>query len=402
MILSASSTVVVELTPPGRGAVAVIVVAGPEAAQAVGNCFVARSDKAIRDIPLGRIVLGRWGGTDGEEVVLCRRNEQQIEIHCHGGIAAVAAVIDRLVCHGCQRIGWQEWHSSHSPDPLRAAAQIALAHAITERTAAILLDQWNGALSAAVRGIASHIATAEWSAAAEMVDELLSRQDMGRHLTAPWRIVVVGAPNVGKSSLINALAGYERTIVSMMPGTTRDVVTVTTAIDGWPVQLSDTAGIRETRDELESAGIALATNALSRADLALFVQDAATLRDESSNAATIIKQADPASHMQALHVVNKIDLIPPSERQDLFDHLAASQPKISHSIPISALSGEGLTNLLSAIAHTLVPVPLPAGSAVPFTPEQIDWFSAAKLAIDERDAPAANSFLHALLTPASC
>ena len=76
----------------------------------------------------------------------------------------------------------------------------------------------------------------------------------------PWRVVVFGAPNVGKSSLINALAGYERAIVSPTPGTTRDVVTVTTAIDGWPVQLSDTAGFRETQDELESAGIELATN----------------------------------------------------------------------------------------------------------------------------------------------
>ena len=85
----------------------------------------------------------------------------------------------------------------------------------------------------------------------------------------------VGAPNVGKSSLINALAGYERAIVSAMPGTTRDVVTVTTAIDGWPVQLSDTAGFRDTQDELESAGIELATLALSRAEVVMYVHDAA-------------------------------------------------------------------------------------------------------------------------------
>ena len=103
-----------------------------------------------------------------------------------------------------------------------------------------------------------------------------------------------GAPNVGKSSLINALAGYERAIVSPTPGTTRDVVTVTTAIDGWPVQLSDTAGFRETQDELESAGIELATTTLSRAELAIFVHDAAKLRDESS-------MPKPNSSRQSLH-----------------------------------------------------------------------------------------------------
>ena len=100
---------------------------------------------------------------DGEELVLCRRDENQIEVHCHGGTAAVEAVISRLVNEGCQRLTWQEWINRCTPDRLQAAAQIALADAVTERTAAILLDQLNGALSAAIREIIADIAAAEWS-----------------------------------------------------------------------------------------------------------------------------------------------------------------------------------------------------------------------------------------------
>ena len=175
---------------------------------------------------------------------------------------------------GCQSLTWQEWlHRSVTSIRFEAAAQIALADAVTVRTAAILLDQFNGALSADIRSVLAAIAAADWSQAAKAIDDLLGRRDLGLHLTKPWRVVLAGPPNVGKSSLINALAGYDRAIVSPVPGTTRDVVTVTTAIDGWPVQLADTAGLREGHDELESAGVELARATLASADLVVLVQD---------------------------------------------------------------------------------------------------------------------------------
>ena len=117
------------------------------------------------------------------------------------------------------------------------------------------------------------------SVLAESSIEMLQFRDLGLHLTTPWRVVLAGAPNVGKSSLMNAIAGYQRAIVSPTPGTTRDVVTVTTAIDGWPVQLADTAGLRETQDELESAGVALADAAIGEADLVIVVSDASADSD---------------------------------------------------------------------------------------------------------------------------
>ena len=100
--MSTSPTYVVELTPPGRAAVAVVLVAGPEAIRAVNHSFTANSGWSIVDPPCGRIVVGRWGGPTGEELVVCRRDEEEIEIHCHGGAAAVRAVVDALVAHGCE------------------------------------------------------------------------------------------------------------------------------------------------------------------------------------------------------------------------------------------------------------------------------------------------------------
>ena len=397
----ADVTVVVELTPPGRGAVAVVVVTGPDAVRSVDNCYVARSGRAVGDIPLGQIVLGHWGSADGEELVLHRRDEKTIEVHCHGGTAAVEAVIHRLLNEGCQRITWQEWINRCAPDRLQAAAQDALANAVTERTAAILLDQLGGALSAAIRGIVAHIAASDWQAAAEKIDELLGRQELGLHLINPWRVVVFGAPNVGKSSLINALAGYERAIVSPTPGTTRDVVTVTTAFDGWPVQLSDTAGFRETQDELESAGIKLATNSLARAELAIFVHDAANLRDEPSDGEIKLEPPKLAPGVRAIHVVNKIDLIAVAERMQLVQRLVNARSDIRRPHLVSALNGEGVADLIAAIARMLAPKSLPAGSAAPFTLEQVDALAAAKTAVEQRDAAAASDLLQAMLTNAS-
>ena len=87
---------------------------------------------------------------------------------------------------------------------------------------------------------------ADLQAAAARIREWLAWEDFGLHLTRPWNVVLAGRPNVGKSSLINALLGYTRSIVFDQPGTTRDVVTAATAIDGWPIELSDTAGLRES------------------------------------------------------------------------------------------------------------------------------------------------------------
>lgn len=391
-------TFVVELTPPGRAAVAVVLVAGPDALQAVGKCFAPCSGRPAGEIPSGQIVLGRWGDGVQEELIFCRRGEEQIEIHCHGGAAAVHAVTSSLATEGCEPITWQDWSRRSSPDPIRAAARSALADAMTERTAAMLLDQLSGALAGAIRGAIVHIETANWSGAAGAIDQLLGRRNLGLHLTKPWRVVVCGPPNVGKSSLINALAGYERAIVSPSPGTTRDVVTVTTAIDGWPVQLADTAGFRATPDELEAAGMELAAAAASEADLAILVHDVARLNDESLRDEAEVAYPRFAPAARVIHVINKIDLISIAERSDLVVRLINWRSELPGAKPISALTGEGIADLVSAISRSLVPVSFPAGSAVPFTAEQLELLTASRDAVEQREALSASSLLQAMLT----
>jgi tRNA modification GTPase len=101
------------------------------------------------------------------------------------------------------------------------------------------------------------IAQGDRAAASDQIDRLLDRADVGQHLLRPWRVALAGRPNAGKSTLINALVGYTRAIVHHLPGTTRDVVTADAAFDGWPVELSDMAGLRSGGGTTETEGVRL-------------------------------------------------------------------------------------------------------------------------------------------------
>ena len=397
-------THVVELTPTGRAAVAVVLVDGPNAVRAVDQCFATTSGRPLACEPVNRIVVGRWGGPGGEELVVCRRGEERVEVHCHGGVAAVRAVVNGLVTTGCQEIAWQDWlryessrsrvspnlgFASAGADATTCAAQIALADAVTARTAAILLDQLNGALAAACRAAIAAISASDWPQATELVGQLLDHRDLGMHLTTPWRVVLAGPPNVGKSSLINALAGYERAIVSPVPGTTRDIVTLTTAIDGWPVELADTAGLRATDDELESAGVRLAEEALASADLVIAVRDA-TSQDVGW---TLPASEDCSRSSHVIRVWNKIDLAPAAAAVAG----VGDDPARQKAIITSALTGEGIAELAAAIGRSLVPDPPAAGAAIPFLPEHAEYLEVARSAIERRHVAAAREALQSLL-----
>jgi tRNA modification GTPase len=267
-----------------------------------------------------------------------------------------------------------------------------LASAPTLRTAAVLLDQYHGALSSTIHAMREAIMSENWNRAAELVEGVLGFRRLGLHLTSPWRVVIAGAPNVGKSSLLNALAGYQRAIVSPLPGTTRDVVTFTTAIDGWPVEFADTAGLRTASDELESAGVALAERALVDADLVILVSDVSTETD------TEMEIASCASAVaRSIHVHNKIDLVPLIERASSQLKSPNAQSEIRNPQLLSALTGEGIAELIVAIGKALIPVAPPPGTAVPFTAALIAGLDVAHTAIERRDASAAEAALNALL-----
>jgi tRNA modification GTPase len=397
----------VELTPGGRGAVAVVLVAGPAAVSAVDACFQAGSGRPLAELPIGRIAVGRWGGPEGEELVVCRRAEDRVEVHCHGGRAAVRGVIGPLIQRGCCEISWRDWLRHSSDDALRAEAHIALADAPTARTMGVLLDQYHGALSGAIRSAMAAIEARDWQRTATTLDGLLRYADVGLHLTTPWHVVLAGPPNVGKSSLINALAGFERAIVAPQAGTTRDVVTTGTAIAGWPVELADTAGLRKTSEELESAGVKLAHEAVLRADVVIAVQDARATGSDT-NVERLLGALPP--RVRILHVLNKVDLLDAAKRKGFDSNLSASEGNAGDSlarasghgeartaIATSAVTGQGIAALVDAIAHSLVPVAPPAGAAVPFRREHAAELEEARAAVARRDERAAESALQALL-----
>ena len=136
----ASPLLLIQLTPPGRGAVASLRIEGHGALDLVARHFLTRSGRPLADFPPGRIVVGQFGSAGlaggmpmlGEEVVVNRHSDSAIELHCHGGLAAVARIEEILVSGGCRRMSWQEWTASQEADPFAAAARLALAQARTD------------------------------------------------------------------------------------------------------------------------------------------------------------------------------------------------------------------------------------------------------------------------------
>jgi tRNA modification GTPase len=343
------------MTSEGRGAIAVVRVWGRGAVEVVDRVFEPARGSPLAGTMPGRLRLGRAGHGLGDEVVAVRLGAATpiVEIQCHGGVAAVRSVVAALEAAGARPWIGGEAGSEPGPadDPIATQAMADLPHAPTLRTAEILLDQVQGALGRELERVRHEIQLGI-EPALERLDALIGRGAVGLKLLTGWKVVISGRPNVGKSRLFNALAGFARAIVDPRPGVTRDVVTFRTAFGGWPVELADTAGIRETEDAVERLGIARTRREQQDADLVLIVLD------RSEPLQTTDRELIGATS-DALLVANKSDL-PPT--WDPGTELAGS----SFVATVSAERGEGLKALIAEIARRLVPDSPAAGDAVPF------------------------------------
>ncbi len=379
------------LTAASRGAVAVVRVWGAGSVEAADAVFRPHRGRSLRETPPGQLRVGRVGAGAGDEVVAVRLEHGDVEFQGHGGPAALALVMQALENAGVRAASASEWLASRGRSRIQVEVLEDLARTETLRASEILLEQSEGALETDITRLLTILETEHQRSssttdtsparpvapdpngdlrpenprteALAALDVLLARAEVGRKLVTGWTVALAGRPNVGKSRLLNALAGFARAIVDPTPGTTRDVVTLRTALGGWPVELADTAGLRDSDDPIEAAGVARARATQAGADLVLLVLDGSEPLTEADR--TMI-DAFP----KALRVANKSDLP------------AAWPVEALGARPISAERGDGLDGLIRDLADRLVPQVPPAGAGVPFRDSHVRVLEARTATFD--------------------
>lgn len=329
------------LTPPGRGALAVVHVSGAGARALVRSLF--SRDFADHPVP-GRLAL------DGEPLdeVMVRTaegftGEETVEITCHGGNGPVARVMRALETRGAKHASERDLlergvETGHL-DRIRAEAWQLLPRALTELAGRMLFAQARGALSRALE-------TGKDAA------KLLETSALGLALAIPRRIVIVGRPNAGKSTLFNTLVGSDRVIASPLPGTTRDPVRETAAIGQVPLEFIDTAGVEIPRDPLEALSIERTHRRLQDADAVIFLFDA-----HAGTSGEELKFFEGLGPRRVVPLLNKIDI-------------GSKRPPLE-ALPVSAKTGQGLPEVRHAILHALGVNPAyREGAPAVFTPRQ--------------------------------
>ncbi len=328
------------LTGHGRSAIAVIGLSGPRAAAILSLCFHGATSAAL--LPT-QIRYGQWRsshadadqGQAGESVVVTPLATDHFEIHCHGGPAAIDNILRELESQGAQIVSHDQFRVADQPLLIREAEAV-LCRCVTARTAAIAMDQVRGALADWAREALHGNAETGNAETREGRFSMLPLADQARalleiaptttRLADPFRVVLLGAPNVGKSSLTNAILGYDRSITMDTAGTTRDVLRAETVIDGVPIQISDTAGIRESEHAIEREGVLRAAQEMKQADLVLRLSDPKT------------PWISVTESLASIRVMNKVDQLPPgTDRREGVHYL-------------SALTGEGVALLIQRIA----------------------------------------------------
>jgi tRNA modification GTPase len=359
-------TIAAIATPHGRGAIGIVRVSGARAPEIARRLIGRLPEARVASLATARDAAGR---PIDEGLALyfpgprSYTGEHCFEFHGHGGIVVVYAVLGACLDGGARLAEPGEFTRraflNGRMDLAQAEAVADLIDAASAEAARSAMRSLAGEFSAAVRALGARLvelralteATLDFpeeevdalhreDAAARLarlragLDELLARSREGSLLRAGIQVVLAGRPNVGKSSLLNRLAGEERAIVTPIPGTTRDALRETILIEGVPLNLVDTAGLRDSRDEVERLGVERAHRELARADLVLAVHDC-TEREDA-----------PALEVPAaaarIDIYNKIDLAPG------FAAPAGPHPALC----LSAKTGEGIEALRQAILQS--------------------------------------------------
>lgn len=367
-------------TPPGAGGIGIIRISGPDSLAILKRIFRPAQSGCPFDshrFYYGTINDPRSSRLLDEVLAVYMEpprtytREDVVEIHCHGGFLVLQSVLELILTEGAQLADPGEFTKraflNGRIDLTRAEAVIDILSARTRKGVDLALDQISGKLYKEIDAlrstlvevralletaidfpeeeveIADHgsILTRLQDEVVSPLDRLISRADSGRIVREGISIVIVGRPNVGKSSLLNTLLQEERALVTPIPGTTRDTIEEYIDIGGIPVRIIDTAGIREDVEEIEQLGIQRARESINRADLVLFLVDGS--EKISSDDVTLF---DTVAHKPVLTVVNKCDLetaLEPGKHSGI----------LTGSIEISAREQIGLNRLRQQIFNRI-------------------------------------------------
>lgn len=366
-------------TAPGEGGIGIIRISGSQAVSIAGQIFRTVSGRAALEIAshhatYGTVIDPKTGEVVDEALLLVMyaphsyTKEDVVEIQCHGGMVSLRKIL--LLTYACGARPAEPGEFTKRAflngriDLTQAEAVIDVIRAKTDASQQMAVSQLTGKLSAKIgelrHDLLHQIAALEAAidfpeddieeTAVEetravvhtslgIINTLLQGASVGRILKDGIKTVIVGKPNVGKSSLLNALAESERAIVTNVPGTTRDVIEEYVNIGGVPLRIVDTAGIRETDDIVEKIGVEKSQAWIEEADLILFLLDVSReISDEDEEIFRLIEGK------KALIILNKSDLTAKIEREEIEKRASG------HTVlTIAAQTGEGLESLKEAI-----------------------------------------------------
>lgn len=373
-------------TPLGEGGIGIIRLSGKDSIKIAERIFYPAKSKKVKEIPSHTILHGFIKDTSTgnviDEVLLSimrapntYTREDIIEINCHGGILPLRKVLELTIKEGARLAEPGEFTKraflNGRLDLTEAEAVLDLIKAKTDESQKIALDQLQGRLSERIYDlrerlteicalIEAHIdfpeedielsskkeITESLSSIIKELGNLLKTYEEGRFFRDGLAAAIVGRPNVGKSSLLNALLEKERAIVTEMPGTTRDIIEECLNISGLPLRIIDTAGIREAHDMAEAEGVRRSLKAIDEADFVIAVIDGSeNLKNEDLEVLEKIKGKN------AIVAINKSDL--QSSKSDL-----SSNKKLEayglRTVHISATKGTGINELKETILNTCI------------------------------------------------
>jgi len=372
--LNPHDTIAAIATPPGRGGLGVLRLSGRDSRAIAGRILRFSGEPCWRpwSVQIAELVAG--DGSLVDEVLVSffehprsYTAEDVVEISCHGSPVVLRHALDRACEHGARPAGPGEFtlraYLNGRIDLPRAEAVRDLIEATTLYQAKIAARQLQGSVSKRVAPIKEQLLDlislleagidfAEDDVPVAEAGEILSRLEVlldrvrqfagsysfGKLVHEGLTIAIVGPPNAGKSSLFNRLLERDRAIVTEIPGTTRDMVSETSSLEGIPVRLMDTAGIRQADDRIEALGVERSLQAMADADLILVVLDLS--QPGRPDDADLLARA--ASQGRSILVANKCDLPP------------AAQPPRGASV-VSALTGEGIPELRRRILEEIAP-----------------------------------------------